>query len=189
MRTLIANGPTIPRVAGGKSLTREQNDRLREHMRELLRRHDGNQSALAPKLGVTQSTISAFTARDSRQGSSLNVAMRVAELLGKDVNEVLGLPMAAKRVVDLDDRYPNRAEAIAIARRDGFAEEAIAAVQGDRGKSTEDQLVTEWLMAIREEHLRLRRSLPAVPSRAKPPPDTDEAVGALTRRREKRATR
>ncbi len=78
----------LPRVAAGKSLTEEQNERVRALVRELLDRYE-SQTDLAPLLQVSQPTLSAFLG--GRQGTSFHTARLAADLAKRDVMEVLGL--------------------------------------------------------------------------------------------------
>lgn len=79
-----------PKSIGGRSLTDDQNVTIRGLLaNELLPAWNNNQSALAPELGVNQTTISAFL--KGRQGTGFTVASRICDLLGKDVLEVLGM--------------------------------------------------------------------------------------------------
>lgn len=146
-------------------------------------RFGGNVSALAKALSRSQPAIWAIL--EERNVPSFETATRIAKLAGMDVFDLLG--PGRSRTIELTERYPNRTEAVAIARRDGFSEAAIANVLEVRAKSNEDQLITEWLREIREEHLRLGDPLPKLPKREFPAPDADEAVGALERRRRRKA--
>lgn len=97
------------------SLTLEQNERLRVAMRELLARFDSNQTRLGEKLGISQAAVSAFLSR--RQGSSFRIAGIVAHLLGRDVEEILG--------VREGDSIPERTAAVKFARANNVRADAI----------------------------------------------------------------
>lgn len=58
-----------------KSLTVPQNERVLAALRELLAKHNNNQSEVARKLGVTQATISAFLSGKSGAGNQLVEAL------------------------------------------------------------------------------------------------------------------
>jgi transcriptional regulator with XRE-family HTH domain len=72
-----------------KSLTEQENDRLRELVRKTQNeRFNGNASDVAVALGVSQSFVSRFLSGGS--GASSDLALKVAAILGMDVLEVLG---------------------------------------------------------------------------------------------------
>lgn len=72
----------------GKSLSADENDRLRDVIRKkLLPKYDGNQSVAGPKVGMTQAGLSRILAGG---GGSLATARAVGEDLGMTVAEVLG---------------------------------------------------------------------------------------------------
>lgn len=114
-------------VAGvvGKSLTSQQNERVRAAVRELLALHGGSQTKVAPLIGVEQATLSRFLS--GVQGTSSHVAMRVASLLGKNPLELLD-PTSKSGVVprsSVDPEYPSRAKAEVAARVMDCSEEDI----------------------------------------------------------------
>lgn len=86
MNILLIGRPTIPGMAG-RSMTPEQNDRVVERVREILATSDWNQSTLAPRLGVKQTSISSLLA--GRHRASFPFAMRLAELLHIDVFDLI----------------------------------------------------------------------------------------------------
>lgn len=86
MNILLVGRPTIPGMAG-RSMTPEQNDRVVERVREILATSDWNQSTLAPRLGVKQTSISSLLA--GRHRASFPFAMRLAELLHIDVFDLI----------------------------------------------------------------------------------------------------
>lgn len=86
MNILLVSRPTIPGMAG-RSMTPEQNDRVVERVREILSSPEWNQSTLAPRLGVKQTSISSLLA--GRHRASFPFAMRLAELLQLDVFDLI----------------------------------------------------------------------------------------------------
>lgn len=117
MNILLGGGSTIASMAG-RSMTPEQNEHVVEAIRRLLESGDWNQSTLAPRLGVKQTSISSLLS--GRHRASFPFALRLAELLHVDVFELLDgrstkkpPPPAGPRWRDL----PWWAEVIAAARR------------------------------------------------------------------------
>lgn len=140
-------------VSTGKSLSDDENRRVREAVRRLLETHGGNQSRLAPLLGIKQGTLSAFLRE--KHGAGYGLARRVAKLLETDVQVLLGHePEAEGSHVEYDERYPNRAKAAAAARALGYSDEAIEVVQSMSLKSDEDLEPEDWLDMMRSEHRR-----------------------------------
>ncbi|MEP7124704.1 MAG: helix-turn-helix transcriptional regulator [Byssovorax sp.] len=132
-----------------RSLSPEQNERVVGYVRELLKRYHGNQSELAPRLGVTQPTISGIVG--GRQTTSYQVALRVAELLGLDEREVLhGIKPAAPVALKSN---PRQAAAV-LAREDGVYEGAIESVLAEEDSpATVDRSTLWWAMRMKlREH-------------------------------------
>jgi transcriptional regulator with XRE-family HTH domain len=151
---------TVPDEMGGaKALTPEQNERLRDAVRDLLRRHDGNQTVLAPKLGVSQSTLSGFIG--GRQGTSYAVAGRVADLLRVDERELLHgrAPLAAR---------DNRTIAADLARDDGISETAISSVLAEEFKPGDPRTVLFWAFRMKQREMELVLGDAAAKARRKP---------------------
>lgn len=114
-------------MASGKSLTDEENRRVREGIVELLRRPEMNQSKLAPLLGLTQSAVAGI--RSGRQGSSYPVALAVARLLGKRPGELLDIPpeqATAPVLGEHPDDHPNVNRARRMLAAGGFLDELAA---------------------------------------------------------------
>jgi DNA-binding XRE family transcriptional regulator len=111
LHSASAYGLPVPR---GSDLTPEENERVRVALRQLLERH-GKQTALAPRLGVNQSTLSGILT--GRQGASYQLAVAAARLLGTDAADLLAGPRG--RALD------RRALAAELAREDGVLEAAI----------------------------------------------------------------
>jgi plasmid maintenance system antidote protein VapI len=88
MCMLIDRTPTIQPMSG-RSLTPEENDRVVEAIREILKEPGVTQTSLAPKLGIGQPTISALLG--GRNVTSYGVARRVAALRRVHVDALLGI--------------------------------------------------------------------------------------------------
>jgi transcriptional regulator with XRE-family HTH domain len=123
-------------MANRKGLTPEQNARVREALRDLLKRHGDNQSKLAQKLGVAQPTISHIL---GGQGTSYQTAGRIADALGVDAQGLLGGAAQQPEV----PRHP-RARAADLAREDGVYEGAIAAVLAEEVSPEHAARSTLW---------------------------------------------
>jgi len=68
-------------VVSGKSYSVEQNERLRERARDLLsERYDGNKTALAAALGLSQATVSNFL--NGKSGAGFQLVTALARELG-----------------------------------------------------------------------------------------------------------
>lgn len=108
-------------TTGRPSLEDHEAERIREAIRELLRRpkYDGNMTALGDDLQVSQPALSQILS--GKNTPSLPTARRVAKLLGVEIWVLLGDVGAdvPRRVVELDRRYPSQDIAAEIFRRDG----------------------------------------------------------------------
>lgn len=119
----ISSGPTLSCMATktGKSLTPAQNEHVREALRELVDKDfNGNQSAAAKSLGVTQSLVSEVLAGGRGVGPKL--IQTLADYTGRTIDELYGrapLPRihAGMEVLGRRHDWPAvRAEAITKAR-------------------------------------------------------------------------
>lgn len=151
MHMAIDIGLKMEPVAGSKALTPAQNDAVREWTRELLKQYEGNQTLLAPKLGLSQPTLSSFL--NGRSGTSYGTVERLAKLLGKSEQEILG-----KRGGSTAPRHDRRALAAELAREDGVLEEAIASVLDQPPQPGDEKLSTvRWVDRIRSAELEILR--------------------------------
>lgn len=99
----------------GKSLTEEQNERVRAAVQALLPRFNNNRTALAKHLGVSQPVMSLFL--NENTGAGFQFAFAVAQELGITLDELL----SGKRGGETDSRpilanLPGWADAEAVAR-------------------------------------------------------------------------
>ena len=150
-------------VDHGKSLSDEDNERLRQVVRELLNseRFNGNQTRLGKELGKSQPWVSRFIS--GINGSSYQVALRVAELSGRPLNQILELDLTSSTVADgAVSRYPNAQAAAVFARSRGISEEAIEAVLTDQLMSDRDPSPDEWLQEMMRCELELRGKIKPV---------------------------
>lgn len=80
-------------------------------------------------------------------------------------------------VIELDERYPNRARAVAAARRDGYSEAAIAEVMVPL-KNSNDLPQTEWAVEIHAAEQRLKKFGQAA-AKTQPVGDEDDDTRTL----------
>lgn len=164
----------------GKSLTSQQNERVRAAVRELLAMHDNNQTKVAPLLGVEKATLSRFLS--GVHGTSSHVAMRVASLLGRNPLELLDPTSKSgviPRVPAVDPAFPSRAKAEMAARIMECAEEDIrSAIASHEG--AEDPGDVYWITEfLRARDRRRRREAAQQPPESVHRPTT---TGPKTRR-------
>lgn len=89
----------------GKSLTVEQNARVREVTRRLLAEHDDNRTRLAKELGITQAGLSSFLLE--RTGAGFQLASAIAAKTGVSLSELInGVADADSDTTD-EPRYSN----------------------------------------------------------------------------------
>jgi hypothetical protein len=172
----------------GRSFTAEQNVIVRAAVRELLERY-GSQPKLAAALEIKQPSLSNYLL--GRFDAGPHLARKAAELKGMTVDELLGLT----RTVEPPDRYPNRMEAVRVARKDGLPEAAIQVVLSAVLQSEDDLSIIDWIDAIRDEVRRQRRfageeetvkRVRRDAARATTP-SVDDEEGAVTRHRREKA--
>lgn len=112
-----------------------------------------NQLDAAKRLGVSQQHISRMVRADNPDPPGIYVAIDLARELGMTFEELT----RGQEIVIADERYPNRAEAAAFARKSGISEEAIANVNSMALKSDSDLTPLDWLEEMKTEDRRIRR--------------------------------
>lgn len=140
-------------------LTPEQNERIREFVRTLLREHGGSQAALARKLDITQPTLWRFLEREA--GTTYFMVQRVAAMLKIPEWKVLGDPPPWATL-------PARELAAVLARQIGVDERAIEDVLAEPMTSeTERWYALEWTdrMRTRQRDLQQQPAVQLPPSR------------------------
>lgn len=143
LQTTIRSVNASRAVRGRPSLSESEADAVRSVLRSLRdERYQGNATALARALVVTQSAVSQILSRSNKP--SYMIATVVAELLGVDTRDVLrGEVKAPPR----SDAYPARATALARLR--GLLPEEVE----DRVMSTvlvdPDRPMTEAALGVR----------------------------------------
>jgi transcriptional regulator with XRE-family HTH domain len=143
-----------------KPLTPEQNECVRGHLRELVKKY-GTQAKLAARLGVQQPTISSILS--DKYGASYHVVERMAALLGVDEREILG-KMPGKGPVLPKGAEAMRELAADLARQDGVHQEAIDSVLAEPlAPGAEARSILWWADRMRWRERALLAELRAVP--------------------------
>lgn len=160
----VARSGCLPVSAqGGKpTMTSEQANRVRAAMRHrIAHEHGGRAKALATELRVRGPSISQILSGKNRPG--YGTALALASVLHITVDELLNgvAPSPPTRTVELDDRYPSRAAARAVARSGGLPDAAIAEVDANALGANDDPGVFFWIDQYRAVAARLALSTPA----------------------------
>ena len=100
-----------------RDLSDEQNEKLRAVVKEHLCTLVPKQLHLSKLLAVSQGNLSSFL--DGRKGGSAALALRVAFLLDRPVEEILGVRRMPGLIDDNGKRYPTRILAARAAFLDG----------------------------------------------------------------------
>lgn len=125
------------------SLGHEQNARLRTLVRKELLARVPTQLHLAPLLGMHQGNLSRFL--DGKVGVQAAVAFRVAFLLNRSLDDVLGTSSADVLNDPEEERYPSRILAARAAYLDGVPTEQIKAVLSSTLRFDADPGAQWWL--------------------------------------------
>jgi hypothetical protein len=131
--------------------TDAQNSKLRAIVESELCSRVPRQLHLAPFLGVTQASLSRFL--DGSTGASAALAMRVASLLNRSVEDVLGVTEVPAFVDDQEARYPSRILAARSAYLDGVPLKHIHAVLSASLDFDGDPGPVWWLKMMTEGEL------------------------------------
>jgi transcriptional regulator with XRE-family HTH domain len=153
-----------------KALDPEQNEGVRRFTQRLVDLgYDGNVSAAAEALGVSQSLLYEFL--KGTRGAGMKLLEGLADVTGASLDEVMGRPPPRPKPIlrlirgelanDNGDRYANRAKAAEAAQLIGLSGQAIAEVCADVLQSDEDPPVEWWLDQMRAANSRHRLGLRA----------------------------
>lgn len=127
-----------------KSLLGEaQNVRLRTLIRSELLARVPTQLHLAPLLGMHQGNLSRFL--DGKVGVGAPIAFRIAFLLNRSVDDVLGIDSASVLTDPEEERYPSRILAARSAYLDGVPLQQIKSVLSSKLRYDEDPGAQWWL--------------------------------------------
>lgn len=135
-------------------LTAEQNARLRKIVKEELCSRVPRQLHLAPFLKMPQGNLSRFL--EGSLGGSAALAIRVAALLNRSVEDVLGLPPILPLTDNEEARYPSRILAARAAYADGVPLQHIRAVLSSTVQGDDDPGPQWWLKLMIEGELTKR---------------------------------
>jgi hypothetical protein len=153
-----------PMPSKSTHLTDQQNDRLRAIIKSELCNRVPRQLHLAPLLGMPQGNLSRFL--DGHVGVSAAIALRVAFLLNRPVEDILGIEQVPDLTDPQEQRYPSRILAARAAYLDGVPLANIRAVLSASLRYDGDPGAHWWRKMMVEGHL-------AKPGRKK---DTDWAL-------------
>jgi plasmid maintenance system antidote protein VapI len=158
------------------SLGHEQNARLRTLVREELLTKVPTQLHLAPLLGMHQGNLSRFL--DGKVGVQAAVAMRIAFLLNRSIDDVLGANSASVLRDPEETRYPSRILAARAAYLDGVPVAQIQAVLSSTLRYEEDPGAKWWAKLINQKRFAKRGNRQDTDWALKqlPPPGTKAAV-------------
>jgi transcriptional regulator with XRE-family HTH domain len=135
-----------------RDLSDEQNENLRTAVKGHLCTLVPKQLHLSKLLGVSQGNLSKFL--DGSKGGSAALALRVAFLLDRPVEEILGVRRVPGLIDEMGKRYPTRILAARAAYLDGIDPRRIQAAlsttlhsKGDPGAETWRKLIASGALA------------------------------------------
>lgn len=126
---------------GSKSLDPEQNRRLRELAQRVLDRCKGSQTEAAKQIGVSQGFLSEFMSEVRGAGPRLFAGL--ALLFPDEAMAIMTGRATATTAASADERYPNRALAIA-ANEHRWSHATVKELQSKALKSSTDLTPSEW---------------------------------------------
>jgi hypothetical protein len=135
-------------------LTDEQNARLRHIIRTEFCPRIPRQVPLARLLGIAQGNLSKFF--DGQVGGSAALVLRVAFLLNRSVEDVLGAGSRPELVDEQEHRYPSRVLAARAAYLDGVPLRQIRAVLASSLRFEGDPGSERWLKMMKDEQFAKR---------------------------------
>jgi transcriptional regulator with XRE-family HTH domain len=155
MNVRIQERGSVSVVPKKKGLPTDATSRVRDAARRLLNeQYEGKQSAMAPDVGLTQGALSRFL---SGGGTSLETAAAIARLLGVSLDALVGGEAPPpERIIERQDRYPNRVLAAQFARADGISEDAIERVGAMQLDYDGDPPPGEWYELMKAEARKAR---------------------------------
>lgn len=135
-----------------RDLSDEQNEKLRSTVREYLCSLVPKQLHLSKLLAVSQGNLSMFL--DGRKGGSAALALRVAFLLDRPVEDILGVRRMPGLIDEHEKRYPTRILAARAAFLDGVDRRRIQAAlsasldpKGDPGADAWRKMIASGYLA------------------------------------------
>lgn len=139
----------VARTMAGKSLTPEQNERVKKIIRRLFDSGQWNQTQLGVELGIDQTTVSTLLDPRSDRGTSFHVAILAAKLAHEDPSEILGISVQR----ELDAPLLKMEPAIRIARARKWPEEFILQFMEEPHRLGDRYNEDDWLVEIAHAHL------------------------------------
>lgn len=139
-----------------KSLEESQNDAVRAVTRAIMDRDfEGKQLRAAPVFGVSQGYLGEFLS--GRRGAGMKLLRGVANYAGVSIDQLMGNTGTVEGTVEVvrafaNERYPARAQAIALLVESGWSqEEADAAADSAHlaGHQAEGEPVLVWVDRLR----------------------------------------
>jgi hypothetical protein len=134
-----------------RHLSPEQTEHLRELVKTELMTRIPKQYQLAAALGIAQGNFSNFL--DGSRGATIAMALGVAFLLGRPIEDVLGMPRMPTFVDDQERRYPTRILAARAAYMEGVPVNRINQVLSSSLRYDGDPGVEWWGKIMRSKSL------------------------------------
>jgi len=134
-----------------RDLSPEQNKFLRALIETELVPRIPKQYQLAAAVGMAQGNFHHFM--DGTKGASIAMALRVAYLLNRPIEDVLGLPRMPDFVDELERRYPTRVIAARVAYLEGIPARRIVQVLSSSLRYDGDPGVEWWVKIMRNKAL------------------------------------
>ena len=139
-----------------RDLSPEQNKFLRALIEAELVPRIPKQYQLAAAVGMAQGNFSHFM--EGTKGASIVLALRVAYLLNRPVEDVLGLPRMPTFTDEQERRYPTRVIAARVAYLEGIPARRIVEVLSASLKYDGDPGVEWWVKIMRSKSLAVHGS-------------------------------
>ncbi len=134
-----------------RHLSPEQTEHLRELVKTELMTRIPKQYQLAAALGIAQGNFSNFL--DGTRGATIALALGVAFLLGRPIEDVLGMPRMPTFVDEQERRYPTRILAARAAYMEGVPVNRILQVLSSSLRYDGDPGVEWWVKIMRSKSL------------------------------------
>lgn len=160
----LTDGRNYPaRMASKRSLPDEQNARIRARVAEINERY-GTHEKTATALGVSRTLV---TQHLLGKGAGHVLIEALLKHTGESYEQLVrgDVDPPHVRVLELDDRYPNRARAIVAWRALARDEDVVERIQSLQMQRAEDASAEEWFADMeREERIMKRAPKPLGPA-------------------------
>jgi len=134
-----------------RHLSPEQTEHLRGLVKAELLTRIPKQYQLAAALGIAQGNFSCFL--DGTRGATIALALGVAFLLGRPIEDVLGMPRMPSFVDEQERRYPTRILAARAAYMEGVPLNRILQVLSSSLRYDGDPGVEWWVKIMQSKSL------------------------------------